>query len=182
MSGARVKRNRREYKRLRVYTWLYSVGAALVVCGLFFTLVFNGLSVSDMSMAPFFKQGDVILISRLSQVLFTPARGDVFAFSEKDASVYLGRILALPGEEVEIRGGNVFINGILLDESAYAPDACADMDAVTLNRGEFFLLPDLRPQAAFSPDTFIVSYEQLVGRAALRVAPLKSLNYFVKNG
>jgi len=182
VSGARVKRNSREYKRLRVYTWLYSVCAALVVCVLFFTLVYNGLSVSDTSMKPFFRQGDVLLISRLSQVFSTPSRGDVFAFREKDSSVYLGRVLALPGEEAEIRGGNVYINGILLDESAYAPTACADMDAVTLDRGEFFLLPDLRPQAAFSPDAFIVPYEQLVGRAVLRVSPLKNLNFFVKNG
>lgn len=182
MSGARVKRNRREYKRLRIYTWLYSVCAALVVCVLFFTLVYNGLSVSDTSMAPFFKQGDVLLISRLSQVFSTPSRGDVFAFREKDASIYLGRVLALPGEEVTICGGNVYINGLLLDESAYAPAACADMDAVVLHTGEFFMLPDLRPQAAFSPDAFIVPYEHLVGRAALRVAPLKNLNFYMKNG
>ncbi|HWS28681.1 MAG TPA: signal peptidase I [Clostridia bacterium] len=182
MSGARVKRNRREYKRLRVYTWLYSVGAALVFCALFFIFAVNGLRVSDTSMAPFFKQGDVLLINRLSQIFLTPSRGDVFAFHEEDASVYLGRVLALPGESVEIRGGSIYINGVLLDESAYAPAACADMVKVTLDSGEFFLLPDLRPQAPFSPDTFVVPYERLVGRAALRVAPLESMNLFVKNG
>ncbi|MCE5235978.1 MAG: signal peptidase I [Eubacteriales bacterium] len=181
VSGARVARNGREYKRLRAYTWLYSLFAALLFCALFFTLVFNGLRVSDASMAPFFKQGDVLLVSRLSQVFYTPARGDVFAFREADNAIYLGRVLALPHERVAVQNGSVYINGALLDESAYVPKPCADMAELTLDAGMFFLLPDLRPQAAFSPEAFLVPYERLVGRAAFRVAPLESLSVFLKN-
>lgn len=181
MSGARAARNSREYKRLRAYTWLYSLFVALLFCLLFFTLVFNGLRVSDASMAPFFSQGDVLLVSRLSQVFYTPARGDVFAFREEDGAVYLGRVLALPGERVAVQNGSVYIDGALLDESAYAPGLCADMAELTLDAGVFFLLPDLRPRAAFSPEAFLVPFERLVGRAAARVAPLESLSIFAKN-
>lgn len=182
VSGPRVSRNRREYKKLRTYTWLYSAAAALLFCLLFFTLAYNGLRVSDASMAPFFEQGDVLLISRLSQVFRTPARGDVFAFREEDGSVYLGRVIALPGEAVAVSEGRIYIGGKLLDEGVYAPGACADMAELTVDAGMFFLLPDMRPQASFSPRAFLAPYERLVGRAALRIAPLQSLALFLKNG
>ncbi len=182
MSGARTARNRREYKRLSAYTWLYSAGAALVFCLLVFTLVFNALRVSDMSMAPSLKQGDVLLISRLSQVFYTPARGDVFAFRQEEGrQIYLARVLALPGERVSAVNGRLYINGVLLDENTYAPAACADMQELTLKKGEFFLLPDSRPQSAFDGTLFLVPFERLVGRAAFRVSPLSNVNVFVKS-
>lgn len=181
MSGPRVTRNSREYRRLRVYTWLYSISAAVVFCVLFFTLVYNGLRVSDASMAPFIKQGDVLLLSRLSQVFYTPARGDVFAFRDSDGEVYLGRVLALPGERIAVSGGQIYVNGVLLDESAYAPGQCADMAELTLEKGVFFLLPDLRPLSPFDPTPFLVSYERLVGRAAFRAAPFSDIALFLKN-
>lgn len=181
MSGARTTRNRREYKRLSTYTWLYSAGAALVFCLLVFTLVFNALRVSDASMEPSLKQGDVLLISRLSQVFFTPARGDVFAFrQEEDGEIYLARVLALPGERVSVSSGKLYINGVLLDESDYSPAACADMEELTLNGGEFFLLPDSRPPNAFDGSHFVVPFERLTGRAAFRVSPLNSISIFRK--
>jgi signal peptidase I len=181
VSGPRVTRNSREYRRLRVYTWLYSISAAIVFCVLFFTLVYNGLRVSDASMAPFIKQGDVLLLSRLSQVFYTPSRGDVFAFRDSDGEIYLGRVLALPGERVASSGGQIYVGGVLLDESAYAPGRCAEMEEFTLDAGVYFLLPDLRPLSAFDPAPFQVSYNHLVGRAAFRVAPFSGMSIFLKN-
>ena len=182
MSGPRVTRNRREYRRLNAYNWLYSALVALVVTVLVFTVLFHGLRVSDLSMAPSLNKGDLLLLSRLSQVFSTPARGDVFAHYRGGSSgIYIGRVVALPGERVEIAGGKVYVNGVLLNEASYAPSASADMAELGLGAGEFFILPDTRPAMPFTGEDFAISYKLLLGRAALRVSPLNAVSLFVKS-
>jgi signal peptidase I len=71
--------------------------------------------VDGTAMMPTFNDGDRILTDENIGEL---KRGDVITFLyPKDTSkVYLKRVVGLPGETVEIRGGLVYINGQVLDE------------------------------------------------------------------
>lgn len=170
MKQYRTDVNRAEYPRLRAMSWAYSLAAAALMVTLLFTLCFSGIQVADDGMAPTLQKGDVLLISRLSKYAAMPRRGDAYAFGR--AGAQLGRIVGLPGDEIAMEDGRVYIDGCLLDESAYATLSDWNMEPRTLERGQFLILPDDRPNAIFNPDAMIVPHSELLGRAALRVSPL----------
>jgi signal peptidase I len=72
-------------------------------------------------MEPVLKNGDKIIINRSFDKL---ERGDiiVFYYPHDTSKSYIKRIIALPGEEIEIRAGKVLINGQNLDEPYVAPE------------------------------------------------------------
>jgi len=75
--------------------------------------------VEGTAMMPTFHDGDRILIDKNIKDL---KRGDVIAFLyPKDTSKwYIKRVTGLPGETIEIRGGKVYINGQVLEETYVA--------------------------------------------------------------
>lgn len=169
--------NRWEYGRLHRKNVLFSLMAAILITALVLGFFFQGTQIADEGMAPVLRAGDVILFSRLSKFLRTPQRGDVYA-AYIDGALRLGRIVGLPGECVQIDKGNVYINGIFLDENAYAQYADTEMPETKMEDAEYFLLPDCREYMLLSPANMRIKADDLRGRAFLRVAPFKSAGLF----
>ena len=61
--------------------------------------------------------GDRILVNRLSYLFHEPKRGDIvtFIYPDDGETLYLKRILGLPGETIEGKDGTVYIDGEPLD-------------------------------------------------------------------
>jgi len=175
---SRVQANKKEYPLLRSLNALYSILLAGLIVVLIFTVWFSSVRISDGGMAPVFQEGDVILFDKLAKHLSMPERGDAYAFRLNEGTS-VGRIVALPGDRVQLYEGRVYVNGYLLDESRYARECAWEMDEVTLPEGCFFLMPDER--TAQNPDfeSMVIPFEALIGRAALRVAPFGMINVFV---
>lgn len=177
---ARARLNKHEYGRLRAYGWLWSVFAAALAMVFIFTALFTAIRVSDAGMAPFIKQNDIVLFARLSRFIAAPARGDVLAFRiQKGGPICIGRAVGLPGETVTIFEGNVYINGLLLDESAYASGVCADMPSFVVPEGCYFVLPDTRAWADVeNASSLIVDGRRVLGTASVRVSPFARIALF----
>lgn len=177
--ASRQKKHSGEYARLRAYGWLYAVCAAAFVIGLLFTAVFVAVEAADGGMAPFIERGDVVLYSRIAVYISSPVRGDAVLFEDADGVLCTGRIVGLPGEEVTVSGGRVYISGILLDESAYAAGLCRDVETLALGNGEYFILPDERASANVSdPSRLVISGKAIRGTAFLRVSPISRIALF----
>lgn len=185
----RQELNKYNYKRISAYNWLYGVLLALFVCLVLFLTLLKPLGIADSGMTPVLEPGDVLLISTLSQHIKTPPRGAIFAFTTareapvdgvvRGGDTVIGRIAALPGDRVAVFEGNVYINGMLLYEKAYATGALPfDMEERLLNNGEFFILPDRRSFACEEADYYIVPFKRLTGCARFRVSPLERLALF----
>ncbi|HQX64661.1 MAG: signal peptidase I [Xanthomonadales bacterium] len=107
--------------------WLKDNRGVLVfiLClGLFRTAIADWNPVPTGSMRPTILEGDVVLVNRLAydlKVPFTdislarlgdPQRGDIVTFSSpKDGTRLIKRLVALPGDIVELRDNRLFING-----------------------------------------------------------------------
>ena len=176
----RTEQNQTQYRRLRLYSWLWAILVAATAVTLLFTVWLFGTKVRDGGMAPALMPGDVILFDRLAKYCASPARGDVIAFSDVvGRGTYLGRVVALPGETVAIAGGRVYINGALLDERAYAMGALEeDLAAFTLPAGSFLILPDDRADATVDAEKLTVDASRIKGRALMRVSPLSRFGMF----
>ena len=170
MNG-RVERNGGEYRRLRLMGWGYSIGIALIVVVLVFTLWLQSIQIVDNGMAPVLRQGDIVLFDKLAKYASTPARGDAYAFYNEAGGVSIGRVVGLSGERVQIIDGMVYINGLLLDESRYIATPGGALEEITLGQGEFLLLPDDRTAALLEADAVTIPFSRLIGRAAMRVSP-----------
>ncbi|MEM7535044.1 MAG: signal peptidase I [Chloroflexota bacterium] len=81
-------------------------------------------------------------------------RGDIIIFEHPyhEDEFYAKRLIALPDDTVEIVGGEVFVNGELLQEDyEIAPDHPQEqMPQLLIGAGEFFVLGDNRPNSADS--------------------------------
>lgn len=88
---------------------------------------------------------------------------------------YIKRVIALPGETVEISGGNVYINGELLEEEYLSDDVETVSNTFyyfTVPEGHVFLMGDNRTKSADSRDFGCVPFEKIEGKASFRFWPL----------
>jgi len=129
--------------------------------------------VEGESMQPNFYTDQLIVVNRLVYYFNAPTRGDVIVLHDPEdpSQDFIKRLIGLPGEEVAIRAGRVYINGSLLDEP-YIQAFCSVCDGTwELDADHYFVLGDNRPNShdshAFGP----IDRRLIVGRAWIRYWP-----------
>jgi signal peptidase I len=108
-----------------------------------------------------------------------PRRGDVivFRFPSQPDRDFIKRVIAVPGEQVEIRDGLVFINGKALDEK-YIPDRTEhDFGPELVPDGQYFVLGDNRNNSYDSRSWGFVPKANIIGRAWVSYWPFNSFGF-----
>ena len=154
--------------------------------------LFQPFVVKGASMEPNYHSGDYLIIDEISYRFHTPERGDVivFKYPYNPADRYIKRVIGLPGETVEIKGGQIYIseNGkvLVVNESSYLSkdliDAwknLEDASPVTLKEGQYFVLGDNRNASSDSRRWGILPGENIIGKAALQISLPEFLNGLV---
>jgi signal peptidase I len=126
------------------------------------------IRVDGDSMDPTLASGEYIIVNRLSYRLGTPQRGDiiVFHFPGNPQEEYIKRVIGLPGDDVQVKNGRVYINDQLLNESYIA----VKMDYTgswQVPAGQLFVLGDNRNNSSDSHDWGTVPMDYVVGKAVL---------------
>ncbi len=120
------------------------------------------------SMEPNLHNGEYVLIDKISYVLHPPERGDVVVFTppnnERD---YIKRVIGLPGDTVEVKGGQVYVNGVALDEPYLKNLIHSDMPALVVEEGRYFVMGDNRNNSSDSRAFGTITPQSMVGRAWL---------------
>lgn len=166
----RKEMHRKQYKFAALRDWLAALFIVAAVMLFVFGVCLRGMAVSADNMSPLLQYGDKVYLDTLTPRLFTPKRGEMIAYEAEDGSLQIGRILALPGEEVQVQGGTVFIGGIGLDESSYRSAPRADALLHTVSPRTFTVFSDVGNAPAVS-----VPFDRLVGVVRLRIAPTLTL-------
>ena len=144
--------------------------------------VVSGESVQDT-----LQDEESLLIDKISYRFSDPKRYDIIVFYPKGREVeefYVKRIFGLPGETIQIKGDDIYINGEKIDDP-YAKDSMEDAGIAAkpykLADDEYFVLGDHRSASIDSrimPDDPLegpgpVKFENIAGRVFLRIWPLK---------
>ena len=130
------------------------------------------------SMEPGLHEGQRLIISKVVYAFHEPERGDVIVFHPPDnpETEYIKRIIALPGEAVEVKEGKVYVykNGkaVPLDESSYINDPPKyTMSKDRVPHDSYFVLGDNRNNSNDSHNDWTVPHKNIIGKAWLSVWP-----------
>jgi signal peptidase I len=117
-----------------------------ILLGLFIrTMVAEAALVDGPSMQPNLYTGFAILAEKVSYHLHAPQRGDVVLFDlPREDHPLVKRVIALPGEQVAVRGGHTYIDGELLAEPWVTYFGGPDYPATRVPAGAVFVLGDNR--------------------------------------
>lgn len=153
----------------------------LIAIFLAFVLVFSvGMrtSVVGDSMEPMLYNGQEILMNRVIYRLSSPKRGDVIVFlpnGNQNSHYYVKRVVGLPGETIQIKDGNVYVNDVLLEEDEVFDnmiDAGIAQNELLLAPDEFFVLGDNRNSSEDSRSGNVgpVKKDNIIGKAWFHMA------------
>lgn len=155
--------------------WLLIPGSAVLLALLLNLYILVFATVPSGSMIPTVPEGSLLLGSRLAYCNTAPERGDVVFFHhpELGRGLILKRVIAVGGETFEVISGQVYINGLPLDEPYITEKAPDSFPAVTVPEGKLILLGDNRSHSTdsrFWEDPF-VDEANVVAKATFLIYP-----------
>lgn len=90
----------------------------------------------------------MIIASRIEYEHNDPQRGDIIIFNStqvsKDEPQLIKRIIGLPGDTIEIKQGNVYVNGTLLKENYALKDKFTSQTKYVVPENCYFVMGDNR--------------------------------------
>lgn len=148
------------------------------------------------SMYPNFQNGEWGFSNVIASAVEGIERGDIVlarSTSENgEPTTIIKRVIGMPGETIECRDEQVYINGEPLDESAYLDNDHAkewkqmngyfnyNFDPVTLGEDEYFLMGDNRPISMDSRDMGPYKKSAILAKDFLVLYPFENFGYYEK--
>jgi len=177
--------------------WMAVAGGAVLVALLIRAFVLQAFYIPSESMEPTLKRNDRIMVNKLSYHLHDVHRGDLIVFKRPpnmtatDINDLIKRVIALPGETIELRGTDIYIDDRKLTEP-YLPagtvtvnlgwvNGCAnpatERNKCTIPPNHVFVMGDNRPHSSDGRVFGPISEDLIVGRAFVRIWPLGKLGF-----
>lgn len=160
-----------------ILNYIYITVACFVVA---FVLVYCAgmrTAVVGISMEPVLYNGQEIFINRFLYKIVSPKAGDVVVFlpnGNSNTHYYVKRVVAVPGDTVQIKNGSLYINGLLYKGVEYdkIEDAGIAENPITLENGEFFTLGDNinNSEDSRSGNIGAVKRENIIGKVWFHMA------------
>ncbi len=188
--SARAPENQRTSRKAIIWEWVESILVALVLALVIRHFVVQAFKIPTGSMRTTLIEGDRILVNKFiygAKIPFTdlrlpalrqPKRGDVvvFVYPEDPKKDFIKRLVGLPQEKLEIRNGNIYINGELCrDPAVYnryyynRPETAygAEGEAVSIPGDSYYVLGDNSASSRDSRYWGFVPKKNMLGNAIL---------------
>ena len=149
---------------------------AIVIALIITNFVASHTKVEGNSMESTLENGDDIIVEKFSYLTNNPERYDIIVFRESESVNYIKRVIALPGETIQITEGKIYINERAIIDAygnAKMEDGGIAEKPIKLGQDEYFVLGDNRNASKDSRDKAVgvIKCDQIIGKAWLRVLP-----------
>ncbi len=158
--------------------WVKTIGVSVLLAFGIRTFVAEARYIPSESMVPTLAVNDRLIIDKLTYEFRDPLRGEIVVFQPTEAlkaqgfrDAFIKRIVGLPGEQVSVRKGTVFINGKPLPEPYLAAAPDYEYGPVVVPPNHYLVLGDNRNHSFDSHFWGFVPRENIIGRAAVRFWP-----------
>ena len=163
------------------WVWIRDILVSVVVAVFIITFLYQPVRVEGTSMLPRLENHDRLFINKFVYRFEAIQRGDVIVFHyPRDTRLsYIKRVIAVPGDSVEIDRGQVVVNGNPLSEP-YVPLQYRDtrsMEPQVVPPGEYFVLGDHRSIASDSRDFGMVARRLIYGKAEFVYWPSRDAGF-----
>ena len=137
------------------------------------TFLFENYRVLGHSMDTSLEDEQFLVVSKLGYRLSEPERGDIIVFRDPrtDSRKLIKRVIGLPGEEVEVRDGVIFINGHPLDEPYVTYPGRYSQPPIQIPEDTYFVLGDNRNNSSDSHNWGTLPRDKIVGEAWISYWP-----------
>jgi signal peptidase I len=166
-----------EKKSAGIMLWFRDLAIATIASALMITFLYQPVRVEGTSMLPRLEDSDRLFINKFVYHFTAIDRGDVvvFHYPRDPEKSYIKRVIALPGDQLRVDHGRVFVNGKAIREP-YVPQEYRDTRSIaemTLPPGEYYVLGDHRSISSDSRDFGPVDRSLIYGKAVFIYWPAR---------
>ncbi|MCW6109314.1 signal peptidase I [Clostridium sporogenes] len=193
--------DKRKVKK-EIQSWIFSILGAIIIAGLLNSKVFAKVQVQQSSMENTLFTNQQLIVNKLSYNFVEPKKGDIIIFHEnkekgtiaedtlemvdniiskfnnnktdiEEDDRLIKRVIGVPGDEVDIKDGYLYLNGKKLEET-YANGETISREfklPIKIPENKLFVLGDNRMVSKDSRMFGLVDYKQVEGKAIYRVYP-----------
>jgi signal peptidase I len=173
--------------RRTVLEWAAVIGGGVLIALTLQAFFVQAFWIPSPSMSPTLEVGDRVLVNKLSYKLHDVHRGDVVVFERppqasngEDGEIkdLIKRVVAVGGDTLEARDGQVYVNGERIEEPYLEPGTPTDrLPRQEIPEGFVFVMGDNRTNSEDSRVFGPIDEESIVGRAFVKVLPITDLGW-----
>ena len=179
-------KSRRRWRRT-ILEWLGVIGGGIAIALLVEAFLIQAFWIPSPSMEPTLDVGDRVLVNKLSYKFHDVHRGDVVVFERPPGASsgengeikdLIKRVIAIGGDTIEGKQGDVYVNGERIDENYLEPGTPTDnLPATKIPAGQVFVMGDNRTNSEDSRVFGPIDEDAIVGRAFIRVLPITDIGW-----
>jgi len=173
---------RRERSRRTVMLFIAGFISISVVLGAILAIVIRQFVaearyIPSGAMQPTLQVNDRLIINKLAYRFHGPARGDIVVFQPPESlhqnDAFIKRLMGLPGDIVEVKNGQLYINGEPQTEPYIAAKPDYQYGPVTVPPDSYLVLGDNRNNSYDSHNSYwgFVPRQNIIGKATQRFYP-----------
>ncbi len=171
-----------------IFSWIFGIVASIFLAVVVVYCVGTTTSVIGVSMEPGLYSGQTILINQVAYRIASPKTDDVIVFlpnGNENSHYYVKRVVAVPGDTVQIINGILYVNGEEADNTEgydKMADAGIAENEIILQSGEYFVLGDNRNNSedSRSANIGVVNEQDIIGKAWFHLSCTESGMGFIK--
>jgi len=158
--------------------WIKAILIAVLIAFFLKAFIFTTSIVEGESMEPTLEDGERVIFNKLVYILGEPERGDII-FINRPTKNYVKRIIGLPGETIEIRHSELFVDGekveqpFLNQEEKYLT---GNIEPITIPEDSYYVMGDNRAISKDSRNGLgLVEEDDIIGRSEFVIYPFNEL-------
>ncbi len=176
-----------------IYSWIITLLAAFIIAMVIRMFVFEPIKVDGRSMTNTLQDKEIVYVSKLDYLFGDVQRNDVVicrypnrtgasfnlgaGLSLDNYTLFVKRVVALPGDTVKIADGKLYINGEMQEDPPEMGSVPYDFSEITLGADQYFVIGDNRRNShdSRSSDVGPLSRSMIMGKARFVLWPLNRI-------
>ncbi|MGM8366251.1 signal peptidase I [Virgibacillus sp. W0181] len=154
--------------------WVKAIVIALLLAFFLRSFVFATSIVEGDSMDPALEDGEKVIFNKFVYIISEPERGDIVIINRPHKN-YVKRVVALPGETVEMKNHTLYINGVEHDQSFLNDSArmlTGNFGPIEVPEESYYVMGDNRAISKDSRNGLgFIGREEIIGRSEFIIYP-----------